>query len=97
MSRQLAQLVRLVDDLLDLSRITHNRLELRKAPVELGAVIDQAVEAARPLVESMRHELSVIPSRSPSTSTAMPRAWPRSSRTSSTTARSTRARAARSR
>jgi PAS domain S-box-containing protein len=45
MGRQLSQLVRLVDDLLDLSRITHNRLELRKGPVELGAVIDQAVES----------------------------------------------------
>jgi len=65
MGRQLSQLVRLVDDLLDLSRITHNRLELRKGPVELGAVIDQAVESARPLVESMRHELRVIPSPEP--------------------------------
>jgi PAS domain S-box-containing protein len=65
MGRQLSQLVRLVDDLLDLSRITHNRLELRKAPVELGAVIDQAVEASKPLVESMRHELRVIPSPQP--------------------------------
>ena len=65
MGRQLSQLVRLVDDLLDLSRITHNRLELRKAPVELGAVIDQAVEASSPLVESMRHELRVIRSPEP--------------------------------
>jgi len=60
MQRQLAQLVRLVDDLLDLSRITHNRLELRKGQVELGAVISQAVEASRPLVESMRHEVRVV-------------------------------------
>jgi PAS domain S-box-containing protein len=65
MGRQLSQLVRLVDDLLDLSRITHNRLELRKAPVELGAVINQAVEASRPLIDSMRHELRVIPSAQP--------------------------------
>jgi len=65
MGRQLSQLVRLVDDLLDLSRITHNRLELRKGPVALGAVIDQAVESARPLVESMRHELRVVPSPEP--------------------------------
>jgi PAS domain S-box-containing protein len=67
MGRQLSQLVRLVDDLLDLSRITHNRLELRKGPVELGAVIDQAVESSRPLVESMRHELRVVPSPGPIT------------------------------
>ena len=55
-----AQLVRLVDDLLDLSRITHNRLELRKGPVELAARHRAGVEAARPLAESMRHELRVI-------------------------------------
>ena len=65
MGRQLSQLVRLVDDLLDLSRITHNRLQLRKGPVELGAVIDQAVEGSRPLVEAMRHELRVLPSPEP--------------------------------
>jgi signal transduction histidine kinase len=49
MERQLGQLVRLVDDLLDLSRITHNRIELRKERVELASVIHQAVEASRPL------------------------------------------------
>ena len=48
MERQLGQLVRLVDDLLDLNRITHNRLELRPSRVELHAVIQQAVEACRP-------------------------------------------------
>jgi PAS domain S-box-containing protein len=60
MRRQLTQLVRLVDDLLDLSRVTHNRLELRKGQVELGEVIHQAVEASRPLAESMKHEVTVI-------------------------------------
>jgi CheY-like chemotaxis protein/two-component sensor histidine kinase len=54
-----------VDDLLDLSRITHNRLELRKGPVELGAVIHQAVEASRPLAEAMRHEVKVIEPNEP--------------------------------
>ena len=65
MNRQLAQLVRLVDDLLDLSRITHNRLELRKSQVELGSVINQAVEAARPLAESMGHEIRVVTNEQP--------------------------------
>ena len=51
MERQLGQLVRLVDDLLDISRITHNRIELRKDRVELAAAIEQAVEASRPLAE----------------------------------------------
>jgi PAS domain S-box-containing protein len=65
MDRQLGQMVRLVDDLLDLSRITHNRLELRKRRVELGAVIDQAVEAARPLAESAGHEVRLVPAGEP--------------------------------
>jgi PAS domain S-box-containing protein len=55
--RQLGQLVRLVDDLLDLNRITHDRLELRRSEVELSAVIQQAVEAARPLIDVAGHHL----------------------------------------
>ena len=54
------QLVRLVDDLLDLNRITHNRLELRKSPCELGSVIEQAVEAARPLAEAAGHRCACV-------------------------------------
>jgi PAS domain S-box-containing protein len=57
--RQLGQLVRLVDDLLDLNRITHNRLELRPSQVELASVIRQAVEACRPLADSAGHELRI--------------------------------------
>jgi CheY-like chemotaxis protein/nitrogen-specific signal transduction histidine kinase len=59
MERQLGQMVRLVDDLLDLNRITHNRLELRRRRVELGTVIQQALEASRPLCDSLGHELRV--------------------------------------
>jgi PAS domain S-box-containing protein len=59
MDRQLAQLVRLVDDLLDLNRITHNRLELRQSQVALSTVIHQAVEASRPLADAAGHELVV--------------------------------------
>jgi PAS domain S-box-containing protein len=59
MARQLGQLVRLVDDLLDINRITHNRLELRRSRIELAPVIRQAVEACRPLAESAGHELHV--------------------------------------
>jgi len=60
MERQLRQMVRLVDDLLDLNRITHNRLELRKALGDLGVILGQAVDAARPLAEAAGHELSLI-------------------------------------
>lgn len=59
MERQLGQMVRLVDDLLDISRITRNKLELRKAPVELWAVVQSAVETARPQIEASGHTLTV--------------------------------------
>jgi signal transduction histidine kinase len=59
MGRQVKQLVRLVDDLLDVSRITTGKLTLRTAPVELHSVIENAVEIARPVIDARRHHLSV--------------------------------------
>jgi len=59
MERQLEQLVRLVDDLLDVSRISRGRLELRRQQVPLAKVIESAVETSRPLIERMNHRLSV--------------------------------------
>jgi PAS domain S-box-containing protein len=59
LERQLDQMVRLVDDLLDLNRVTHDRLELRRTEVELSSVIQQAVEVARPLVDSAGHHLTI--------------------------------------
>ena len=58
--RQVSQLVRLVDDLLDISRITQGKVELRKERVELRAVIDAAVETSRPGIEQAGHELAVV-------------------------------------
>ena len=52
-------MVRLVDDLLDVSRISRGKIELRKEAVELASVVNHAVEAVRPLCESMDHELTV--------------------------------------
>ena len=63
--RQLGQMVRLVDDLLDLNRITHDRLELRRSEVELSSVIQQAVEVARPLIDAAGHKLTVDLPREP--------------------------------
>ena len=60
MDRQLTQLVRLVDDLLDVSRITRGKVELRKERVDLKVVIDAAVETSRPAIEKAGHELVVI-------------------------------------
>jgi two-component system CheB/CheR fusion protein len=59
MERQLGQMVRLVNDLLDVSRITTNKLELHKERVELSAAIGHAVEAVRPLIECAEHEIVV--------------------------------------
>jgi PAS domain S-box-containing protein len=59
MERQLTQMIRLVDDLLDVSRITRDKLVLRKERVALSAVIHSALETSRPLVEANGHELSV--------------------------------------
>jgi two-component system, sensor histidine kinase len=53
------QLVRLVDDLLDVSRITTGKLVLRDETVELGAVIDNAVEIARPVIDAREHSLEI--------------------------------------
>lgn len=57
--RQLDHLVRLVDDLLDVSRITRNKLELRQEPMDLSAALKGALEASRPLIDAMGHELIV--------------------------------------
>jgi PAS domain S-box-containing protein len=59
MERQLAQMVRLVDDLLDVSRITRGKLQLRRERVELANVVQSAVESSRPLIEASGHELTV--------------------------------------
>jgi PAS domain S-box-containing protein len=59
MDRQLGQMVRLVDDLLDVSRISQGRLELRRERVELTDVVDQAVEACQALADHLGHQLNV--------------------------------------
>jgi signal transduction histidine kinase len=64
MERQTAQLVRLVDDLMDVSRISRGKMELKKERVGLAAVVAAAVETSRPLVEQMGHDLTVeLPDR----------------------------------
>lgn len=65
MHRQVLHLRRLVDDLLDVSRISRDRIVLQKRPVELAAVVRQAVESIRPLCESLEHQLSVELPRQP--------------------------------
>jgi signal transduction histidine kinase/ActR/RegA family two-component response regulator len=57
--RQVRQMTRLVDDLLDVSRITRGKIELRRQQVELSEIVTSAVEASRPLLEKRGHELTV--------------------------------------
>jgi CheY-like chemotaxis protein len=57
--RQVEQLVRLVDDLIDVSRVTRGKIALRKEPVQLMEVVRSAIEESRPLLEGAGHQLTV--------------------------------------
>ena len=57
--RQVRQIVKLVDDLMEISRITRGKIELDRQPVALAAAVRDAVENSRPLVERARHQLAV--------------------------------------
>ncbi|MFP5350206.1 MAG: PAS domain-containing protein [Gammaproteobacteria bacterium] len=57
--RQVRHMARLLDDLLDVSRITRGKLELRKERVYLASVVGTAIETVRPLIETKKHELTV--------------------------------------
>jgi PAS domain S-box-containing protein len=58
--RQLNQLIRLVDDLLDLSRFTRGKIKLRLEPIELRTIVEAAIETSRPLIEAGQHHLTVL-------------------------------------
>jgi len=60
MERQIAQMVRLVDDLIDVSRVSHGRLELKLEPTALRAVFDAAAETSFPLIQAAGHSLQVV-------------------------------------
>jgi PAS domain S-box-containing protein len=59
MERQVNHMVRLVDDLMEVSRITRGKIDLRTAPIELAAVVSSAVETSRPLIEAAGHQLAI--------------------------------------
>jgi PAS domain S-box-containing protein len=63
--RQLGQLSRLVDDLLEISRITTGRVQLRQERVAMSGIVERAVESVRPLIDQHRHELTVSLSPQP--------------------------------
>jgi signal transduction histidine kinase/DNA-binding response OmpR family regulator len=60
LKRQVSVLVRLVDDLLDVSRITQGRITLKRRPVLLAEIIAQAMETVEPLIQEKHHEISVV-------------------------------------
>ncbi|HZR69062.1 MAG TPA: PAS domain S-box protein [Burkholderiales bacterium] len=57
--RQVSQLARLVDDLLDVTRITSGKIIVHKAPIDLNAAVERAVESTRPMLDARRHTLKV--------------------------------------
>ncbi len=57
--RQVRHMARLLDDLLDMSRVSRGRIELRRAIVAVASVVHSAVEAARPLIEERAHKLTI--------------------------------------
>jgi signal transduction histidine kinase/ActR/RegA family two-component response regulator len=59
MERQVSHLIRLVDDLLELSRITRGIIDVRREPLDLSRVIQAAIDTCRPAIEANRHELHV--------------------------------------
>jgi len=65
MGRQLNHLIRLVDDLLDVSRIIQGKIELRRELIDLGSVVGRAVETAQPLIDARRHRLTLSMPQAP--------------------------------
>jgi PAS domain S-box-containing protein len=57
MERQVNHMVRLVDDLLEVSRITQGKIELRKEPIEVSTIVEHALETSGPAIEAARHAL----------------------------------------
>ena len=69
MDRQLTHMVRLIDDLLDISRISRNKMELRRSRILLADAVSSAVETARPAIEAAGHELPLPSLQTPCSST----------------------------
>jgi PAS domain S-box-containing protein len=58
--RQVKHLTRLIDDLLDVSRITRGKISLRSEPLDLAPIVGSVVEVVRPLVDERKHQLTVL-------------------------------------
>jgi len=65
LDRQIRHIVRLMDDLLDVSRVGRGKITLQKAPIDVAQVVSAAVETSRPLIEACRHKLTISLPESP--------------------------------
>ncbi len=63
--RQVEHMVRLVDDLLDISRVTRGKIRLQLEPVEMGGVLTQALEVSRPMIQARQHHLELTVPEAP--------------------------------
>ena len=59
MDRQMVHLMRLIDDLLDVSRVSQGKIELRKEKISVEGIVRSAIEASRPLIDAAQHSLTV--------------------------------------
>ena len=59
MERQIRHLIRLVDDLLEVSRITRGLIDIQREPLDLGVILQSVVDANRPLLDASHHELTI--------------------------------------
>ncbi len=64
-ARQVRHMAALLDDLLDISRISRGKLELKKSVIDVGKVLEEAIESAQPLIVSKRHSLAYDPPGAP--------------------------------
>jgi signal transduction histidine kinase/ActR/RegA family two-component response regulator len=72
LERQTNHLIRLVDDLMEVARVTRGRIELRREPLDLAVMLRSAAETSRPLIEAARHELTIDEPAEPVTVMADP-------------------------
>jgi signal transduction histidine kinase/DNA-binding response OmpR family regulator len=69
-ARQVRHMAALLDDLLDISRVSRGKLELKRGSVDLGSALEEAIESAQPLIAAKRHQLKYSPLDPPITITA---------------------------
>jgi PAS domain S-box-containing protein len=65
LQRQMRQMVRLIDDLLDVNRISRGKIQLRREPIDVAAAVASAIETSRPLIDELGHALEVDLPRGP--------------------------------